>query len=239
MDLNLQIGFYKRKKLIRESVAEKALAESYLRKARNNIIAMQVDYEVSGNEAVKKLLNISGFKEHDWVVVKGYYAMYMASLACLAKLGLKSENHNATISAIEFYFVEKGKLERNFLEILKNVSLEKEYVDNLKGAKEDRITAQYNVSEEFEKRKAEETISNAKAFVDRMEKLFYDIIREEERKRQEEERKRAGAEKRKKSADKKESMKEKQKPRIKTEISTEAAAKEMPQEAGKHLNKNK
>ena len=191
MDLKSQIEFYKRKLLLRESKVEKMLAGSYLRKARNNIIAMQIDYEVSENEEVKKLINISEFKEYDWVVVKGYYAMYMASLACLAKLSLKSENHNATISAIEFYFVEKGKLERNYLEILKNVSLEKGYVDNLKDAKDDRITAQYNVSEEFEKRKANEMISNAKAFVDRMEKLFYEFSREEEKiKKEEEERKR-------------------------------------------------
>lgn len=197
MDLKSQIEFYKRKFLLRENKVEKMLAESYLRKARNNIIAMQVDYEVSENEEVKKLINISGFKEYDWVVVKGYYAMYMVSLACLAKLGLKSENHNATISAIEFYFVEKGKLEKEYIEILKNVSLEKGYVDSMKGAKDDRITAQYNVSEEFEKRKAEEMISNAKAFVDRMERLFYEIEKEEERKGQEEKRKIEGGRRRK------------------------------------------
>ncbi len=201
MDLRSQIGFYKRKLLLRESKAEKMLAESYLRKARNNIIAMQVDYEISDNEAVKKLINISGFKEHDWVVVKGYYAMYMATLACLAKLGLKSENHNATISALEFYFVEKGKLERDYLEILKNVSLEKGYVDSLKGAKDDRITAQYNVSEEFEKRKAEEMVENAKAFVDRMEKLFYELSKEEEKRRKEEEEKKRVEDERKNRAE--------------------------------------
>lgn len=186
MDLKSQGEFYKRKLLLRESNAEKMLAESYFRKARNNIIAMQVDYEISKNEKVKKLINISGFEEYDWVVVKGYYAMYMASLGCLAKIGLKSENHNATIFAIEFYFVEKGKLERSYLEILQNVSLERGYVDSLKGAKDDRITAQYNVSEEFEKRKADEMISNAKAFVDRMEKLFHELNREDEKRKKEE-----------------------------------------------------
>jgi uncharacterized protein (UPF0332 family) len=175
MDLKLSIEFYKKKLLLRESKVEKMLAGGYLKKARNNLVAMQIDYEVSENDSVRKLLNISGFKEYDWVVVKGYYAMYMASLACLAKLGLKCENHNATISAIEFYFVEKGKLERDYLEILKNVSLEKAYVENLRGAKEDRITAQYDVSEEFKKRKADEMLSNARLFVDRMEKLFFDI----------------------------------------------------------------
>jgi len=209
MDLKKLVEFYKRKLLLRESKAEKMLAESYLRKARNNLIAMQVDYEVSKNEEVKKLINIFGFKEYDWVVVKGYYAMYMASLACLAKLGLKSENHNATISAIEFYFVEKGKLERNYLEILKNVSLEKGYIDSLKGAKDDRITAQYNVSEEFEKRKAEEMISNAKAFVDRTEKLFYELIREEEKRRkQEEESKRVEEENRKRAEEERKKLEE-------------------------------
>jgi len=182
MDLKSQVESYKKKLLLRESNAEKVLAEGYLRKARNNIISMQIDYAVSENEKVKKLLNISEFKEYDWVIVKGYYSMYMVSLACLAKLGLKSENHNATISAIEFYFVDKGILEKDYLEILKNVSLEKEYIDSLKGAKDERIIAQYNVSEE----KADGMILNAKAFVDRVEKLFYELKekeREEEEKR--------------------------------------------------------
>ena len=142
MDLKSQIEFYKRKLLLRENKVEKILAESYLRKARNNIIAMQVDYEVSKNEEVKKLINISGFKEYDWVAVKGYYAMYMASLACLAKLGLKSENHNATISAIEFYFVEKGKLERMeklFYELSKEEEKrKKEEEEKKKRAEEER-----------------------------------------------------------------------------------------------------
>lgn len=209
MDLKSQIEFCKRKLLLREDKAEKMLAESYLRKARNNIIAMQVDYEVSENEKVQKLINISEFKEYDWVVVKGYYAMYIASLACLAKLGLKSENHNATISAIEFYFVVKGKLEKEYLEILKNVSLEKGYVDSLRGAKDDRITAQYNVSEEFEKRKAEEMLSNARAFVDRMEKLFYEIEGEEERKRIEEKRRKQEEERKKRVEEERKKMEEK------------------------------
>ena len=60
----------------------------------------------------------------------------------------------------------KRKNKLNKKGTMKNVSLEREYVDNLKEAKEDRITAQYNVSEEFEKRKARGIIGNAKAFVD-------------------------------------------------------------------------
>ena len=175
MDLKSRIEFYKKKALIRKNGGERNLAENYLKRARNNLIAMQVDYNVSGDEEVKKVLGLFDFKQYDWVIVKGYYAMYMAALSCLAKLGLKSENHSATVCALEFYFVDKGKLEEEYLELLKNILLEKDYVDNLKIAKENRIIAQYDVSEEFEKRKAGQTITDAKKFVDRFERLFYEL----------------------------------------------------------------
>ncbi len=178
MDLKKRVENYKRKGLLSENKRYKEIAEKYLEKARNNLIAMQVDYQVSENEDVKNVLNIADFKEHDWVVVKGYYSMYMAVLACLAKLGLKSDNHNASICALEFYFVEKGMLENNYLELLKNANLESSYIDDIKDVKESRVTAQYDVSEEFEKRKAREVIDGAKKFVDRLEKLFY-VIKEE------------------------------------------------------------
>ena len=166
---------YRKKGLIRSNERERGKAEGYLGKARNNLLAMQIDYKITEDEHVKKLLNLSGFKQYDWVVVKGYYAMYMACLACLAKLGFKSENHGATISALEFYFVKKGKLEEEYLRLIESASLEQEYVENLRGAKNDRINAQYDISEQFEKRKAEEIIEIAKKFVDRLEKLFYEI----------------------------------------------------------------
>lgn len=175
MDLKKVIENYKRKELLSENKRYKELSDSYLEKARNNLIAMQIDYKVCEDENVQKTLKISEFKEYDWVVVKGYYAMYMVVLACLAKLGLKSESHNATICALEFYFTKEGKLEDYYLELLKNVSLESSYVDNIKEVKEIRVIAQYDVSKEFEKRKAEKVIDDVKKFVERMEKLFYEI----------------------------------------------------------------
>lgn len=175
MDLKKTIENYMRKRVLNENKKYEELAEGYLEKARNNLIAMQIDYKVSEDENIKKVLQISEFKEYDWVVVKGYYSMYMAVLACLAKLGLKSESHNASICALEFYFTKKGILENYYLELLKDVSLEKSYVDNIKDVKEIRVTAQYDVSKEFEKRKAEEVIDKAKKFVERMERLFYEI----------------------------------------------------------------
>jgi len=181
MDLNLRIRNYKKKGLLSENKRYKDIAESYLEKARNNLVAMQIDYKISVDEGIKKILEIAEFKEYDWVVVKGYYAMYIAVLACLAKIGLKSESHNASISALDFYFVKKGKLEERYLGILKSVSLESEYVEDLKVAKEDRIDAQYEVSEEFQKRKAEEMIDCAKKFVDRLERLFYEIKEEDKK----------------------------------------------------------
>ncbi len=178
MDLKKRIEFYKRKELLKENYRYRELAERYLQKARNNLIAMQMDFKISDRDDVKKVLGISEFKEYDWVVVKGYYAMYMAVLACLAKFGLKSDNHNASIYALEFYFVEKGMLENSYFELLKNIRLERSYIDEINDVKEARITAQYDVSEEFEKRKANEVIEGAGKFVDRLEKLFYEIKEE-------------------------------------------------------------
>ena len=94
MDLKSRISFYRKKGLIRKSDGVKSLAGSYLRKSRNNLVAMQLDYNVSSEKRFQEAFGISDFKQYDWVVVKGYYAMYMAALACLAKIGLKIDNHN-------------------------------------------------------------------------------------------------------------------------------------------------
>ncbi len=50
------------------------------------------------------------YNPDEWIVVTSYYAMYMAALVLIAKIGLKSKNHSATITAIEEYFVKKNHL---------------------------------------------------------------------------------------------------------------------------------
>ncbi|MBU1205111.1 MAG: HEPN domain-containing protein [Nanoarchaeota archaeon] len=178
MDLKLlkkRLHSYKRKGAFRKNDREKDLALKYLEKARNNLIAMQLDFKISSNDKIQKVLEISHFTEYDWVLIKGYYAMYHAALACLAKLGFKSENHNATTLALELYFVHSGKLEEKYVNILEKARLEKDYVEKLREAKQERIIAQYNVSVDVEQRAAKWILETAKEFVDRLEKLFNEI----------------------------------------------------------------
>jgi len=178
MDLKLlknRLDSYRRKSLFRKNDREKDLAPKYLEKARNNLVGMQIDFKISSDDKIQKALNISNFTEYDWVIIKGYYAMYHAALSCLAKLGFKSENHNSTTLALELYFVHSGKLEEKYIKVLEKVRLEKDYVEKLREAKQERVIAQYNVSVDVEQRTAEWILETAKEFVDRMEKLFEEI----------------------------------------------------------------
>lgn len=178
MDLKIlekRVETYRKKGLFRKNDREKDLVHRYFEKARNNLVGMQIDFEVSSDDKIQKVLEISGFTEYDWVIIKGYYAMYHAALACLAKLGFKSENHNATILALELYFVHSGKLEEKYVKVLEKARLEKDYVEKLREAKQERVIAQYNVSVDVEKRAAKWVLKTAKEFVDRLEKLFEEI----------------------------------------------------------------
>lgn len=66
--------FIRLRQLIKDQTA-KNLAEPYLKKSRSNIITMEI---LSKTENHKEMLAIP--KDHsddEWVVVAGYYAMYM------------------------------------------------------------------------------------------------------------------------------------------------------------------
>lgn len=104
--------FIQKEQLIRDITA-KNLAEPYLEKSKSNLITMEI---LSKVEKHKTLLEIP--KEHttdEWVVVVAYYAMYIAALSLLAKIGFRSKTHTATSVALEEFFVKKNLLEKNHL----------------------------------------------------------------------------------------------------------------------------
>lgn len=102
--------------------------------------------------------------------------MYHSALAALASVGYKSDNHTATIFALEVFFVRKNLLEKEFLEKLKQArELEEEYVQKLRRARKQRETAQYGVTEETGKDTAEKLLKCAREFVNRMERLIENI----------------------------------------------------------------
>lgn len=72
-------------------------AREHIDKAKHNLLA--VDYNIKG-----------GFT--DWAVSQAYYAMYHALLAILFKHGYESQNHECTITAVEYLIkTKKVKLE--------------------------------------------------------------------------------------------------------------------------------
>lgn len=158
---------------------EKTLAEDYMDKARHNLIVMGNSLKISGVENVKSVLELAkNFNQFDWAIIQGYYAMYMASLACLAKIGLKSRDHGATSFALELFFVHKGLLEKKYLDMpnkIASVSLEKRFVDIIIKTRKRRMTAQYDAGSFIQEQEAEGVEKDAKKFVDRLIKLFYEI----------------------------------------------------------------
>lgn len=161
--------FIKKQQLVRD-VTAKNLAESYFRKARSNLITMEI---LSKVEKHKELLAIP--KDHsteEWVVVVAYYSMYMAALSLLAKIGFKSKSHTATAVALEEFFVKKKLLDKTQLDNFENIRMKKEEIEMLRDVRDRREIAQYSVTKKTTREIAEDTKDDARKFVDDIEEIF-------------------------------------------------------------------
>lgn len=172
--LGKKINNYKRKQILIEDYAQKRFTSLYLSKATHNLLVAKILFKLAGNKSILELLDLEeNFEAHDWVINSSYYSMYMSAQASLAKIGVKCENHTATIYALEYYFVSKSLLERKFIDMLKDLApLEEEELDRLKSAKNIRLIAQYNVAAALTKIQASDIINNAGIFIDRMKILI-------------------------------------------------------------------
>lgn len=149
------------------------LAEPYIKKARSNIITMEL---LSRVEKYKDVLALP--KDHstdEWVVIVAYYAMYMAALSILAKAGFRSKSHTATAVALEELFVERKIMSKTHLEKFENVRIRKEEIEMLKDVRDRREIAQYSVTKKTTKDIAERTKFDAREFVDQIEEIFYKL----------------------------------------------------------------
>ena len=80
------IRWFINRELLLKTPFIRRLAPRFLEKARNNLITMSILFDLHKNERVKEELNIpADYDSSEWVTVCGYYAMYMAALAALAK----------------------------------------------------------------------------------------------------------------------------------------------------------
>src|SRR3989344_3167409 len=161
--------FIRERQLMKDETV-KNLAKSYLGKSRSNIITMEI---LSKVEKHKTLLAVP--KEHttdEWVVVVAYYAMYMAALSILAKLGYKSKSHTATSVALEEFFVKKKILDKSNFINFEKIRMRKEEIETLRDVRDRREIAQYSVTKKTTSDMAEKTKADARAFVDKIEEIF-------------------------------------------------------------------
>lgn len=148
------------------------LAKRYLDKARNSLVTMRILTELK-DKKIKEKLNVSEeYDPDEWVAVIGYYAMYSAALALLAKTGFKSKNHAATIIFLEDYFVKKKILDNSTLLSLKDALLQKEEVEKLSDARQKREIAQYSVTKKTTKEISEKIEKDAYDFVNKCEEIL-------------------------------------------------------------------
>jgi len=153
----------------------KLLASKYLERANKNIELMNIISELSKNKEAQKALSLSEtYSNDEWVTITSYYAMYTAALALLGKIGYKCNVHTSTIWAIEKFFIERKIIEPEYLSFLNHAKeqVSKNDVDSLSKGKNDRETAQYNVTKELTRSIAEASMKNAQAFVNKANSII-------------------------------------------------------------------
>lgn len=163
------IKWFENKGLLTRTSFIHRLAPKYMEKARYNLITMSLLSEASKPETMEFLNLPDDYNPSEWVVITGYYAMYLAALSGISKVGYRSKNHSATIAALDTFFVKKRLIEGRYLRMLEETHLEKEKVEQLELARERREIAQYSVTKDTTTNLAEKTRKDAYDFVERIE----------------------------------------------------------------------
>lgn len=151
------------------------LVSKYLARADKNLELMKIISELSTNKEAQKALKLPGdYSNDEWIIITSYYAMYTAALALLAKLGYKSSTHTATILALEQFFVKKELMDASHLAMFKHArsQIEMQDITDLSKGKENRETAQYDVTRALTHSIAEASMNNAQTFVNKVKELL-------------------------------------------------------------------
>ncbi len=169
-----RIAGWKKKDLLIPKPEIKAEKTDFLNKAKHNLRVALALLQISENNEVKELIGEKeDFQCYDWVINASYYSMYQSALGLLAKIGYKSEDHNATIDALYYFFVLEGFLEDYYVkDLILAKKLEGEYIQELVKAKQERKASQYSSLIGISKEKACELIETAKRFVNRLSEII-------------------------------------------------------------------
>ncbi len=147
----------------------------FLEKARKNFVLANVLMKISEKEEAKKSLSLpSDFEVYDWVIIASYYSMYISALGALARLGLKSKSHAATLAVLEYNYVHQQKgLEIKHLEKLsKAYAISQELVTKLIKTKTRRETAQYDATPAISMESAVFALKDVEEFITKIEEIL-------------------------------------------------------------------
>lgn len=170
------VRWFEKKGLLERTEFIGRLSPKYMEKARYNLTTMSILLQIDDNKEARETLNVpEWYFSSQWVVITGYYAMYMAALSSLARINYRSKNHTATVVAMDTFFVKKKLLEEKYLDMLENVQLEKEKVEQLEIARERREIAQYSVTKDTTRDLALKTKDDSYEFVNRIDALLDEI----------------------------------------------------------------
>ena len=170
------IQWFEERRLIERTPFIGRLSPGYMEKARYNLTTMSILFQIGDDSEAREILDVpEWYLPSQWVVITGYYAMYMAALSSLARINYRSKNHTATVVAMETFFVKKELLEGRYLDMLENVQLEKGKIEQLEIVRERREIAQYSVTKDTTSELALKTRDDAYDFVNRIDLLLDEI----------------------------------------------------------------
>lgn len=166
--------YLKNEQLIQSSEYTK-LEKLYLTKSRKNLTVANLLLKISDVDEIKKILKLSSdFETYDWAIIVAYYSMYVSSLAALAKLGLKSKSHAATIAILEYNYVylQKGLEIKHIINLTKAQALTEGLITKLMQTKSRRESAQYEATPTITREGALSSLSDAEEFITKIEEIL-------------------------------------------------------------------
>lgn len=146
-----------------------------MERASKNLELMNIISELSKNQEAQEALNLSkDYSNDEWIIITAYYAMYTSSLALLGKFGYKSNTHTATINALETFFVKKEIIGQEHIAMLKHAlnQINEQDITDISSEKQNRETAQYDVTKSLTRSIAESSMRNAQSFVNKVKEIL-------------------------------------------------------------------
>jgi len=174
--LKKRLDGYLRKEQLFKNDEHKKLEKSFLKKARKNFTVANLLFRISEQEDIRKIVGLtSDFEMYDWVIIVSYYSMYASALSALAKLGYKSKSHAATITVLEYnYMNNKTKIleQKDIHKLVKAYAVSEQLITKLIQTKTKRETAQYDATPSITREMAKTALDDADEFITKVEEIL-------------------------------------------------------------------